>query len=152
MPEATCLKVPKSLGEQALRLVRELNLFNSKLKVQQVDNRLYIPLTTEPSTDALSKLENKLSEHEISVHNFPEQEKRHYTHLDFLADKLPPNLLAVVPRAIDFVGDIAIVDIPPELVDYKKEIGESLLKAHKQTYTVLAKSGKVVGVYRLRDF
>ena len=152
MPEAACLKVPKSLGEQAIRLVRELDLFNSKLKVQQVEDCLCIPLTIEPTAVALSKLEKKLAEHEMSVHNFPEQEKRHYTHLDFLADKLPPNLLASVPRAIDFVGDIAIVEIPPELSNHKKEIGDALLKAHKQTSTVLAKSGAVEGVYRLRDF
>jgi tRNA (guanine37-N1)-methyltransferase len=72
--------------------------------------------------------------------------------LDFLGDKLPNNLLALVPRAIDFVGDIAIVEIPPELSSYKKQIGEALLNVHKQTSTVLAKSGAVEGVYRLRDF
>jgi len=152
VPEAACLKVPKSLGEQAIRLVRELSIFNSNLKVQQVDDVLCIPLTTKPVPAAYKTFENNLQDFEISVHNFPEQEKRHYTHLDFLADKLPSNILASVPRAIDFVGDIAIVEIPPELSNHKKEIGDALLKANKQTCTVLAKSGAVEGVYRLRDF
>lgn len=152
MPQTTCLKVPKNLGEQAIRLVRELKLLNQKLKVQQVDNSLLISLTVEPSTDILKKFENKLLEFEISIHNFPERKKRHFTPLDFLEDKLPPNLLASVPRAIDFVGDIAIVEIPPELTDHKKIIGEAILKAHKQTSTVLAKSGAVEGVYRIRHF
>jgi tRNA (guanine37-N1)-methyltransferase len=152
VPEATCLNVPKKLGERAIRLVRELKLLNQKLKVQQVDDSLCIPLTSEPSPVALRKLEKKLDEYEISVHNFAEQKKRHLSPLDLLADKLPPNLLASVPRAIDFVGDIAIVEIPPQLVDNKKAIGEALLKAHKQTKTVLAKSGAVEGVYRIRDF
>jgi tRNA (guanine37-N1)-methyltransferase len=150
--EATCLKVPKTLGEQAIRLVRELNLFNRELTVQQIEDCLHIPLTSDPSPAALKKLEKKLHEYEISVHNFPEREKRHFTPLDLLADKLPPTLLASVPRAIDFVGDIAIVEIPSELSNYKKTVGEALLKAHKQTKTVLAKSGAVEGVYRLRDF
>jgi len=152
VPEAACLKVPKKLGEIAIHLVRELDLFNSKLKVQQVDECLCIPLTTEPSPDVLSEFEKKLPNYEISVHAFDEREKRHLLPLDFLADKLPSSLLALVPRAIDFVGDIAIVEIPPELSSYKKQIGEALLKAHKQTCTVLAKSGAVEGVYRLRDF
>jgi tRNA (guanine37-N1)-methyltransferase len=106
----------------------------------------------EPSPVALKKLENNLHEYEIVLHNFAEQKKRHFTHLDLLADKLPSNLLVKVPRAIDFVGDIVIVEIPPELGEYKKIIGEALLKAHKQTKTVLAKSGAVEGVYRIRDF
>lgn len=152
MPEAACLKIPKKLGETAIRIVRELNLFNSKLKVQQVDDYLCIPLIAEPSPVALSEFEKKLPNYEISVHAFGEREKRHLVPLDFLGDKLPNNLLALVPRAIDFVGDIAIVEIPPELSSYKKQIGEALLNVHKQTSTVLAKSGAVEGVYRLRDF
>ncbi|MGD2065867.1 MAG: class I SAM-dependent methyltransferase family protein [Candidatus Bathyarchaeota archaeon] len=152
MPEATCLKVPKKLGEQAIRLVRELNLFNSKLAVQQLEDSLYIPLIPNPSPVALKKLDNELPEYELIAHDFAERKKHHFTHFDLLADKLPSNLLAVVPRAIDFIGDIAIVEIPPELVDHKKAIGEALLKAHKQTTTVLAKSGAVEGVYRIREF
>ena len=151
MPEATCLKVPKKLGEQAIRLVRELNIFNSELAVQQLKGSLCIPLISELSPDALKELEN-LREYEIAVHNFVERKKRHFTHIDLLADKLPPNLLAIIPRAIDFIGDIAIVEIPSELADYKKLIGEALLEAHKQISTVLAKSGAVGGVYRIRDF
>jgi len=152
VPEAKCLKVPKTLGEQAIRLVGKLDLFNRKLKVQQVDNYLCIPLTNEPSPVALRKFEKNLPNFKISFHNFPERKKRHFTPLDLLADKLPSNLLASIPRAIDFVGDIAIIEIPPELEEHKKTVGKALLKAHKQTKTVLAKSGAVEGVYRIRDF
>ena len=140
------------MGEQTIRLAGELEIFNRELKIQQVENYLFIPLVTAPTPAVLKKIENNLPEFEISVHNFSEQKKRHPTHLDFLADKLPRHLLGSVPRAIDFVGNIAIVEVPPELSAYKKELGEALLKAHKQTSTVLAKSGAVEGVYRTRDF
>ena len=152
MSETPCLKVPKNFGERAILLIRELGLFSSELKVQQVDNFLCIPLTIEPSPVVLIELDKKLPEFEISIHTFADWEKRHLVPLDYLVDKLPPTLLACIPRAIDFVGDIAIVEIPPELLDYKKEIGTAILKAHKQTCTVLAKSGAVEGVYRLRAF
>jgi len=152
VPEATCLKVPKNLGEQAIRLVRELEIFNRELKIQQVDNYLCIPLANEPPPAILNKFEKTLPQFETAIHNFPEQKKRHFTPLDFLADKLPSHLLGSVPRAIDFVGDIAIVEIPPQLADHKKAIGEAILKAHKQTSTVLSKSSAVEGVYRTRDF
>ena len=151
MPEATCLKVPKKLGEQAIRLVREFNLFNSELSVQQLEDSLCIPLISVPSPFTLKKLEN-LPEYEILTHSFVERKKRHFTHLDLLANNLPPDLLTLVPRAIDFIGAIAIVEIPSKLTDHKKLIGEALLEAHKQTSTVLAKSGAVGGVYRIRNF
>jgi tRNA (guanine37-N1)-methyltransferase len=149
--EATCLKVPKNLGETAIRLIRELNLFNSKLKIQQIDGCLCLPLTREPSAIILTEFQKKLPIYEISIHSFDEQKKRYLVPLDFLADKIPAYLLDSLPRAIDFVGDIAIVEIPPQLSPYKKQIGEAIIKAHKQTRTVLAKSGAVEGVYRLRD-
>jgi tRNA (guanine37-N1)-methyltransferase len=152
VPDAACLKVPKNLGEQAIRLVGKLELFNRELKIQQIEDWLCIPLTADPSPADLNKFKNKLPNFEISVHTFAEREKRHLVPLDFLANKLPSNLFASVPRAIDFIGSIAIIEIPPELVNYKKEIGEAILKAHKQTITVLAKSSAVEGVYRLRDF
>lgn len=152
MPEATCIKVPKKRGEQAIRLVGELEIFNRKLKIQQTEDSLCIPLTNEPNPAILKKLKKNLPELEVTVQDFSEQKKRHFTHLDFLSDKLPSNLLENVPRAIDFVGDIAIIEIPKELSTYKRAIGEALLKAHKQTSTVLVKSGPVEGVYRTRNF
>lgn len=152
MPEAICLNIPKNLGEIAIRLVGELRLLNEKLKIQELDDDLCIPLTNELPPAIFQKFEKTFPEFEISILNFPERKKRHFTVVDFLADKLPSNLLANVPRAIDFVGDIAIVEVPLELVEHKRTIGEAVLKSHKRINTVLAKSGAVGGVYRIREF
>jgi tRNA (guanine37-N1)-methyltransferase len=69
-----------------------------------------------------------------------------------LSDKLPPHVLASLPHAVDFVGDIAVVEIPPELEPHKLAIGAAILKAHKRVRTVLSKSSPVNGVYRLRTY
>jgi tRNA (guanine37-N1)-methyltransferase len=152
LPEEPCLKVTKNLGQQAIRLIGDLSIFNYELKIQQDDNHLYIPLTREPTPALLEKIREKLKQFEISKQKFPKQNKRSPKLLDYLADKLPPYLLPSVPRAIDFIGDIAIIEVPPELAEHKTTIGEAIMKAHKQTHTVLAKSGAIEGVYRLRDF
>jgi tRNA (guanine37-N1)-methyltransferase len=152
VPEAPCLKVPKNIGEKAIRLGNKLNILNHELKVQQIDNHLCIPLTREPPFDLLEEIRKKIEDFEISKHNFLERTQRPLKLLNYLTDKLSPNALASVPRAIDFIGDIAIVGIPPELTEHKTIIGEAILKVHNQTRTVLAKSGAVEGVYRLRDF
>lgn len=150
--ETPCLKVPKALGEKAIRLVRGLNLFDRELKVQQVEEYLCIPLNDEPLPAEIKELKRNLPEFEISAHRFSERTKSPPKLVDMLEDKLPPHLLASVPHAIDFVGNIAVIEVPTELKDHKKAIGEAILKTHKRVNTVLAKSGAVEGVYRLREF
>ncbi len=150
--KAPCLKVPKALGEKALRLTKRLANFNRDLKVQQLGDNLYIPLVEAPSTAQTREIRSVLPEGEISVYAFPLRKKHAPTLIDALKDKLPPHLLASLPRAMDFVGEIAVVEVPPELKRYKEALGEAVLEAHKQVQTVLAKSGAVEGVYRTREF
>jgi len=150
--EAPCLRVPKALGEKAITLARSLHLLDRELRVQRVGDHLYIPLTSVPPPPLIQKLEESLPEIEISTHGFPERVKRPIKLLDALEDRLPPHILASLPHAIDFVGDIAVLEVPPELEDYKGIIGEAILETHKRVRTVLAKSGAVEGIYRLRDF
>jgi tRNA (guanine37-N1)-methyltransferase len=50
------------------------------------------------------------------------------------------------------VGDIAIVEVPLELQEHKKIIGETILKIHRHIRTVLAKSSVVRGIRRLREY
>ena len=152
MPEAPCLKVPKAFGEKAIRLVRGLNLFNRELKVEQVGEHLFIPLVREPLPADVKEFKRSLPNCEAAAHKFPRHTKRSLTPADLLEDKLHPHLLASLPHAMDFVGDVAVIEIPPELEAYKKTVGAAILKAHKRVRTVLAKSGAVEGMYRLREF
>ncbi|MCW8801724.1 MAG: class I SAM-dependent methyltransferase family protein [Candidatus Bathyarchaeota archaeon] len=151
MPESVCLTVPKKLGETAIRLITELDLSNRDLQIQQTENSLKIPLISEPLPVVIEELKKRLKTFEVSVYDFDERKKQHLLPLDLLKDKLPPQLLELVPHAIDFIGDIAIVEIPDDLSEYKSLIGQAILKAHKQTNTVLAKAGAVTGVYRIRE-
>lgn len=150
--EAPCLRVPKVHGDEAIVLVRKLNLFNRGLKVEQVGDSLYIPLVREPLPIDLEELKKHLPELEASSYLFSERAERPLNVADVLEGRLPPHLLASLPKAMDFVGDIAIMELPPELEGYKKIIGEAVLKANKRVRTVLAKSGAVEGVYRVREF
>ncbi|MCK5563530.1 class I SAM-dependent methyltransferase family protein [Candidatus Bathyarchaeota archaeon] len=152
MSEPPCLKIPNAFGEKAIILVRRLKLFDRRLKVQQEEGYLYIPLISEPLSAHIEEFKKNLPEFEVSTFSFPERTERPLKLIDILQDKLPPHLLASLPRAIDFVGDIAIVEIPPELRGHKKMIGEAMLKMHKRVRTVLAKSSAIRGLYRLREF
>lgn len=150
--EALCLKVPKINGEKAITTAHKLGLVNKELEVQRNNNYVYIPLAKSPLQEEVHALQKQAINLEITTYTFPERKKRPKTLIEWLEDKLPPRLLACVPRAMDIVGDIAIIEIPPELEAYKTEIGNAILQVHKNLRTVLAKVGAIKGEYRTRQY
>ena len=149
--KSACLKVGKIHGEKAIILATKLKIIDRDLEIKRNETFIYVPLIHQPSENELKVLKEQLPNCEISIGTFPERKKR-IVFTKLLEDKLPPHLFASLPRAIDFVGDIAIIEIPPELEAYKTLVGEAILKTHENVETVLAKAGAVSGTYRLREF
>jgi tRNA (guanine37-N1)-methyltransferase len=150
--KSACIKTQKRNGEEIIALINRLGMVDKNLEIQRDAESVYIPLTRRPTVKELKTVKQKVTDCQISEHYFPEKKKRTMPLAQLLEDKLPPHLLASLPRAIDFVGDIAIIDIPPELAEHGPAIGEAVLKANKNVHTVLAKAGAVSGTYRLREF
>ena len=145
-----CIKVKKIHGEKALILANKLGITNRELKIQQNANHIYIPLVRQPEENELAKLKTQLPDFELGTKVFIKKKEQRKTLHQVLEDQLPPNLLTSLPRALDVIGDIAIIEIPPELKAYESLIGEAILKTHKNVRAVLAKVGAVSGTYRLR--
>jgi tRNA (guanine37-N1)-methyltransferase len=152
MVKSSCLRTPKKLGEKALSLAKELGLLNRELKIQQRDDNLYIPLLKEQHNKLGDRFKRALSEYEIVTYEFPKRKKLSTKPDEALKNVLPPHLRAHTPSSIDFVGEIAIVEIPSELEEYKKVIGDAILANYKKVSTVLSKAGAVKGVYRVREY
>ena len=150
--KAYSLKVPKKLGEKAIRLASKIGLLNKDLKVESEGEYLHIPLCRKPVSAEAEKMKETLGQHEILIRRFSRRFKAPRKAFEAAADKLPPHLLASFPRAIDIVGEVAIVEIPPELEKHKRTVGEAILQAHKHVQTVLAKSSAVKGIKRLREY
>lgn len=147
-----CLKVPKCLGEKTLNLANKLGLTEKSLQIQKDKDYLYIPLNREPTEKENVDLKQQLLESQVSRRVFHEKNRYEKTLYETLANALPPNLLASLPRALDVVGDTITIEIPPELEDYKKTVGEAILETHRNVHVVLAKAGKIDGTFRLREF
>jgi tRNA (guanine37-N1)-methyltransferase len=153
MPKKSlCFKVSKRFGEQTLILTNKLGMINKELEIQRDLDFIYIPIIDQPSESDLKTLTKHVMISEISTRSFPERRKKETSFVSLLAEKLPSNSLASFPHSADFIGDIAIIEIPPELEAHGKIIGEAILKANKNMRTVLAKAGPVSGTYRLREF
>ena len=149
--ESNCLKVRKTLGEEAIVLANRLGIFNRELQIQRDNEYVYIPLIRRSTENESRLLEQRLPNYAILTRVFPERNRR-VPLLALLRDELPRHLLFSLPHSVDFVGDIAIIEVPPELDVHKTLIGETILKVNRNVRTVLAKAGAIGGTYRTRDF
>jgi tRNA (guanine37-N1)-methyltransferase len=147
-----CLKIPKTSGQKAIEIVRDLEIYSRNFKIEQKDNYLYIPLSQHPTEKERKTLKKTLQNMEICIHDFRALVSKPKGFVDLLAQWLPHHLIASLPRSADFVGDIAVVEIPSELDAYKHKIGETILTTNKRVHTVLAKASAISGVYRTRKF
>ena len=147
-----CIKVPKKQGEKAIASANKFELIDKSSEIQRDEDKLCIPLLRQPNENELAILKSQVPETQLATGFFAKKQSPAKTLLQALENKLPSNLLTSLPQALDIVGDIVILEIPPELKSYESIIGEAILKTHRNIRTVLAKAGAISGTYRLRDF
>jgi tRNA (guanine37-N1)-methyltransferase len=149
---AVCVEVPKKQGEKIIALAIKLELIDESLEIQRDEENLCIPLVREPAEDELATLKSQMPDYRLETRVFTQKQPAAGTLAQTLESELPPNLLDSLPQALDVIGDIAVVEIPPELKQYENLVGEAILKTHKNLKTVLAKAGAIRGAFRLREF
>jgi tRNA (guanine37-N1)-methyltransferase len=149
---ALCIKVKKIHGEKVLILANKLGIINRELRIHVNAKHIYVPLVRKPEENEIATLKAQLPDLELSTTVFTKKKQQRKTLVQVLENRLPPHLLTSLPRALDIIGDIAIIEIPPELKAHQNLIGEAILAKYKNVRTVLAKVGAVSGTYRLREF
>jgi tRNA (guanine37-N1)-methyltransferase len=149
--ESFCLKVAKTGGEAALEAANKIGLTDKNLQIQRDGNHLCIPLLRQPSSEEQANIKEHVHDFELATQFFAEKKPREKTLVETLADVLPPHLVVSIPHSLDVVGDVAIVEIPPELEPHKRVVGEAILQTHRNVRVALAKAGKVSGTFRLRE-
>jgi tRNA (guanine37-N1)-methyltransferase len=150
--DSICLKIPRKEGQKTLTLTNKLNLIDKKLQIQKQGTEfICIPIIRKPSENELAVLKEELPELQLTNMISSEKKQKEKTLPEHLVEELEPHLLASLPRALDIIGDIAIVEIPSVLESKKDLVGKAILKAHPNVRVVLGKVGAISGVYRLRD-
>ncbi len=66
----------------------------------------------------------------------------------YLEGQIPEEKLSLVNRSFEIIGDIAITEIPEEINEYDKQIGEAILQTNRVIKTVLKKVGIHEGEFR----
>jgi len=138
-------------GEQARQALIDAKLLDIECKIAKDADWLYFPLTEKKTKKGLGKILGKI-EYEIGVRGFTPVYMGPKTLSEALVGLIPPNLLDLLPRAYDLIGDIAVIEIPDELTDYGNQIGAALKTVHKNFNTVLGKRGAISGTTRVRQY
>ncbi|MBS7626179.1 class I SAM-dependent methyltransferase family protein [Candidatus Bathyarchaeota archaeon] len=144
--------VEKTLGQNAMNLVKSLNLLNERLKVAVLNGKVIVPLTREPVESDLEAFKLGLKRFQIAEHMFKIRKVSSRNLVEALKGKLPQDLIKIVPRSYDIIGDIAILDIPKELRTYAKTISEAFKILNPRVKAVLMKAGPVKDIFRVRQY
>ena len=131
------VKVPKQEAEKIRRKLIELGVLAKGYAVRREGEFVLFPIT-EP-----------VEGFEIVEAEFEKTKQRPHSYREVV--KVPDEVKPLLPSSFDIIGDIAIIELPEELMSYGKAIGEAILKVHRHIKAVFAKGGKVEGEYRVRE-
>ncbi len=128
------VKVLKRDAEEVRRRLAAENIISKDYLIESDEKYVYIPVASDMHE---LPADNEMIEREM-------KKRRRGPHS--LRDALGDDSV----RAYDVIGDIAVIEIPDGLRDRENEIGETLLKLHKNLKCVFAKDSGVHGEYRIR--
>lgn len=145
------LGIEKQRAQKLLAEMKRLDLLDFARRSVSNPERVIFPLHAGFNSDSLERLQKIFPDMVLERAVFPEKPRRTSNLLCALEGRLPSSLLASVPRSVDVVGNVAIVEVPAELSSYKSIIGQAVSEIHGNVRLVLAKAGPVSDQYRVRD-
>ncbi len=149
--ERPYVKVPAKSGENIRKILIEVGFLDIGHRIIAEEDFLYLPLVeTMEYEDAIRLLE--VATLEIGSRGFQKVNESPSTLSEVLIDILNQEQLEILPRAYDLVGDIAVLEIPDELLEFSNQIGSAFLQIHPSFSTVLGKKGAIAGRSRVREY
>jgi tRNA (guanine37-N1)-methyltransferase len=142
--------VPKKHAQTILRQLTKTQLLGCGFRLRTENETLLIPIARKLSPSearALSKLVPGLSFREDE---FAKIERPPSTLGEALSAHIPGDLFSAIPKSLDIIGDIAVIETPPRLAGYEKIIAEGVMRFQPSVRAVFAKAGIVSGEDRVR--
>ena len=132
-------KVELKKAQKAKEFLRRRDVLARGFKAKRGRKFAYFPLS--------KRVESKLG---VTVTREFERAKRTRGLKEVLANELTARERELFSSAFDLVGDIAVLEVKPELRRKEKLIARSLLESNKRVRTVLRKDSAMEGEFRVR--
>lgn len=133
--------VSKKSAEEVRKLLKNKDVLDPNKVPLHEDNYVIFPIKEEKVAEARS-LGLRIVYRDFKV------KRKIKSYKDLV--QIPENLKKYLPTSFDQIGDIVIIKIPEEVLDYASQIGEAIIKAYKSVKSVYLDKG-VKGPYRVRD-
>lgn len=138
------LKVPREKAETVKRKLKKLGLYDGKRRPGRDSNFILLPVLDDPRV-------HKMGYEVLPIELLLRPERQIYKNLEsVLAERFTEEELQHL-RRYDVIGDIAVIQIPPELEHRVDDIVWGLRKVHP-FIKVVAKKGFHEGAFRIRDY
>ena len=140
--ESLAIAVPHKRAEEIRRLLKHLDILRKDLEVERDEHYIYFPIT---------EAHPKLSNYSTTYMCFKKRIQSIGSFKELLQDKLPQEILMQIPRSFDIIGDIALIQLPPQIAEkYGEVIGRAIMSVNKNIKSVYAR-GEVRGEFRVRE-
>lgn len=130
-----CVRVPKAEGNPVRIALKAEGLLDIDHRITADGDHLLIPILCESFGDY------PVTDSELEGIEHQETDYRMF---------LPEDIRDILPNSFDCIGDLIIIKIEDELLPYKTQIGEALLRVNKNVRLVLMDGG-VKGELRIRE-
>jgi tRNA (guanine37-N1)-methyltransferase len=142
--------VPKKDGQTILRKLTETELLDHGFRLRTDSESVVIPMIRKLSAPEASRLSRLVPGLKFQENRFEKTTRPLRTLAAALSDHIPPELISEIPRSLDIVGDIAILETMPNLAQYEKVIAQGVMRFQPSVRAVFAKAGVVSGEDRVR--
>jgi len=149
---ANCAFIKRCHGEQLRRWLIKKGLLNTNLKIRLEEDWIIFPLKRELNEGEKSELLQSFENIQFEQCNIESTViKRSKDLLSVLKDYIPEKLHKFIPRSFDIIGDLVIIEIPEEITEFERLIGETILDMHPSLVSVFKKLEPISGEFRLRN-
>ncbi|MFH1835932.1 MAG: tRNA (guanine-N1)-methyltransferase, partial [Methanobacteriota archaeon] len=135
------VKSKPSGAEVVRRRLLELGVFNGECSVLREKGYVLFPV----------KEEVKIKDCEITSRQSKYRKKKPKSLRVALKGKLSEHELESLPSSFDLIGDIAVIELPDELLPKKEVVGQALISTFKNINVAAVKSSPVGTEYRTRS-
>ena len=160
------IKVKKEKGEDLKKILnkdfKKLRIINPNYQIEYDSDYILFPikiLSDEQFYELIKTLKNQLSIEIINKKGKSKGKIERRSLEDLLENTLPNEVLNIIPRSYDVIGNIAIVEFDrfselskKKSIKYKNQVASAIIQVNKGLKSVYEKKSEIKGVYRLREF
>lgn len=139
------IKVPKKKGELVRRKMIENDILRVGARIRSDRDHIMIPVKEGLDHSDLSILPQTFELVDMDIEISTERPRSYKDIID-----IDPSLRKHLPSSYDILGDICILKLSDELIQFKQEIASSIMEVNKNIKKVALDNG-VKGEFRVRD-